>query len=57
MLGMEYRHGKWESYLHESKTFLTPTVTEGSVKCLVVCGEDKLLVNVFISLRYVDMYQ
>lgn len=42
MLGMQYRHRKWESYLHESKAFLTPAVTEGSVKYLVMCGEDKL---------------
>lgn len=42
MLGMQYRHEKWESYSDESKAFLTPTVTEGFVKCLAVCGEDKL---------------
>ena len=41
--------------LHESKAFLMPTVTERW--WVSMCGEDKLWVTIFISLRYVDMYQ
>lgn len=39
VLRMYYRHGKLESYLHESRAFLMPAVTE---ECLSVRAENKL---------------